>query len=138
MTAAIGRPIHIRYRIHQRFAYSLPSSIDAETVQDAIDGIEDPDPCLVSDAPAGLSLKLTIETVEASVDGGELSADRCLLFTLQIGDPKAFHQWCASSGLSADSELIPSHLFEDFEGSWVGDEMVDYDNDIDVILSSDD
>ena len=111
----------------------LPDESD-EDIDDAVSTIEDPDPCLVAEAPAGLALTWKLTSCAVSHEGGVLSARRTLEFTLQIDDPTAFEDWCHGEGLQRDSERVPFYLFEDFEGSTIGDEMVDYDSATDVMV----
>ena len=118
--------MQIRYRIHQTLRTQFPTNLSSDEVEDAVAGIEDPDPCLVSDAPEGLVLTWSLESSEVTVENGWLAATRTIGFVLQVHNPVAFRAWCESEGLATGSERLPSYLIEDFEGSYIGDDMVDY------------
>ena len=126
--------MRIYYTVEQTLDAQLPQALSDEDIENAVSTIESPDPCLVYDAPSGLVLQSKVEMCEVSVENGAISATRTLLFTLQITDLTTFEQWCTAVGQEQDSDLLPSYLFEDYEGSTIGDEMVDYESTISVIL----
>lgn len=118
----------IRYRIHQKLRTLLPPTLSSEEIEDAIAGIKEPDPCLVSHSPEGLVLKWNLESSEVNVENGRFTANRTIEFHLQVHKPIAFKAWCDAEGLATESDRPPFYLFEDFEGSYIGDDMVDYDS----------
>jgi len=116
--------------VRQSLETGLAATLDEQELEDAIETIKDPDPCLVGEAPEGLSFEYKIKSAEATVEGGTLSATRELLFTFVVTDQSAYDEWCKSNDVDHESDAFLSHLLEDYEGSFVGDDMVDFDNQV--------
>ena len=116
--------------IRQSLKTGLAATLDEQELEDAIETIKDPEPYLMDEAPGGLTFEWKLKSAEVSVEGGTLAATRVLLFTFVVTDRSAYDEWCKSNGLDHEDNLFLSHLLGDYQGSFVGDEMVDFDNQV--------
>ena len=116
--------------VQQALKTDLVATLDEQELDDAIKTINDPDPCLVDEAPEGLSFEYKLKSAKVTVEGGTLAATRELLFTFSVANQSAYDEWCKSNDVDHESDTFLSHLLEEYEGSFIGDDMVDYDNQV--------
>ena len=83
--------------VQQSLETGLAATLDEQELEDAIETIKDPDPCLVGEAPEGLSFEYKLKSAEVTVEGGTLAATRELLFTFLVTNQSAYDEWCKSN-----------------------------------------
>ncbi len=115
------------------------SPADKGELDDAIETIKNPDPYL-SEEPFEISFSFSVDKAEVSTEDGRLTASRSIKFVLTFEDPEEAGNWLVDEGVSEaedsddqsavfvaiDAERLATTLIGDFEGSSVGDEMVDF------------
>lgn len=125
-------------RVEQTLSTSAPA--DEGQIADALETIKDPEPYL-NDEPFEIDFGFSVDKIEAAVDGGEIRANRILTFRFAFEDADEAATWLVDEGISeAESADDPNQVFEsidperlattligDFEGSTIGDDMVDYE-----------
>jgi hypothetical protein len=123
--------------VEQTLDTASPS--DKGELDDAIETIKNPDPYL-SEEPFEISFDFSVDKAEVSTEGGRLIASRAIKFVLTFEDPEEAASWLVDEGVSEaedsdhqvavfgtiDAERLATTLIGDFEGSSVGDEMVDF------------
>ncbi len=125
-------------RVEQTLSTTAPA--DEGQLADSLETIKDPEPYL-NDEPFEIDFSFSIDKIEAVVDGGEIRANRILTFRLAFKDAGEAATWLIDEGISEaesaddlnqafqsiDPERLATTLVGDFEGSTIGDEMVDYE-----------
>ena len=115
------------------------SPADKGELDDAIETIKNPDPYL-SEEPFEINFSFSVDKAEVGKEGGRLTASRTIKFVLSFEDPEEAANWLVEEGVSEadesddqgavfnaiDAERLATTLIGDFEGSSVGDEMVDF------------
>ena len=101
--------------------------------------IKDPEPYL-SEEPFEIDLSFSVDKAKVSLADGRLVASRIIKIILNFDDPEEVSNWLVDEGISEaeasdehdmvfgsiDAERLATTLIGDFEGSAVGDEMVDF------------
>ena len=112
---------------------------DKGELNDAVDTIKNPDPYL-SEEPFEIGFGFSVEKAEVNSADGRLVASRLIKFVLSFDDPEEAANWLVDEGVSdaedsddqdavfgsIDAERLATTLIGDFEGSSVGDEIVDF------------
>jgi hypothetical protein len=115
------------------------SPADKGELDDAIETIKNPDPYL-SEEPFDINFSFSVDKAEVRTEGGRLTASRSIKFVLTFEDPEEAANWLVDEGVSEaedsddqgavfgaiDAERLATTLIGDFEGSSVGDEIVDF------------
>ena len=121
-----------KIRVTQSLKAQAPS--DSEELDNAVLTIKNTEP-YVLDAP--MSLDCEIKTIEVMISDRVISATRELIFSLSTDDDEALQEWLVDEGLleagrdlnSVDWASATSQLIGDYEGSFVGDDMVNFETD---------
>ena len=125
-------------RIEQTLSTTAPA--DEGQLSDALETIKDPEPYL-NDEPFEINFGFSVDKIEAAVDGGEIRANRILTFRFAFEDADEAATWLVDEAISeaesaddleqvfqsVDPERLATTLVGDFEGSTIGDEIVDYE-----------
>lgn len=110
---------------------------DDEALESAILTIKDPEPYVEEEA-FDMEFHFEVKSADVTVVDGRLVASRELVFTLNIQDEAATRTWLLQGGLlrqheelsDADWPIAISHLMGDYEGSFVGDDMVQFETSV--------
>jgi len=121
--------------LSQRLETYVPSN--EEALENAVLTIEDPDPYIAEEA-FDMAFRFEVKNTDIEVTGGRLIAQRKLMFILDIEDEVAARTWLLRGGLlkeneelsNADWPIAISQLIGDYEGSFVGDEMVQFETSV--------
>lgn len=113
---------------------------DEEVLEDAILTIKDPEPYVVEEA-FEMHFHFEVKSADVHIDDGKLAASRELEFTLDIQDEDAATTWLLQEGFieegeglaNADWSMAVSNLIGDYEGSFVGDDMVEFENSVAIV-----
>ena len=125
-------------RVEQTLSTTAPD--DDEQLADALETIKDPEPYL-NDEPFEIDFGFSVDKIEAAVDGGEIRANRILTIRFAFEEADEAATWLIDEGISEaesaddlnqvfqsiDPKRLATILVGDFEGSTIGDEMVDYE-----------
>lgn len=112
---------------------------DKDELNDAVDTIKDPEPYLCEE-PFEIGFSFSVDKAEVTLADGRLVASRIIKLVLTFDDPEEVSNWLVDEGISEtedsddqdavfgsiDAERLATTLIGDFEGSSVGDEIVDF------------
>ena len=112
---------------------------DKDELNDAVDTIKEPEPYL-SEEPFEIGFSFSVDKAEVTLAEGRLVASRVIKLLLTFDDPEEVSNWLVDEGISEtedaddqnsvfgsiDAECLATTLIGDFEGSSVGDEMVNF------------
>lgn len=112
---------------------------DKDELNDAVDTIKDPEPYL-SEEHFEIDFSFSVDKTEVTLADGRLIASRKIKLVLTFDDPEEVSSWLVDEGISEtevaddqnsvfgsiDAERLATTLIGDFEGSSVGDEIVDF------------
>lgn len=110
---------------------------DDEALESAVLTIKDPEPYVEEEA-FDMEFHFEVKSADVEVAEGRLIASRSLVFTLEIKDEVAARAWLLQGGLlrenedlsNADWPIVISHLIGDYEGAFVGDDMVQFETSV--------
>ena len=113
---------------------------DEEVLENAMLTIKDPEP-YVEEEIFDMEFGFEVTSADVDVASGQLVASRTLIFKLSIQDEAAAMAWLAQEGLiregeefsAADWPSALSYLIGDYEGSFVGDDMVQYETSVAIV-----
>jgi predicted DNA-binding WGR domain protein len=121
-----GPAFTVTHQVEQRMNLDL-SRINEDDAESAMELHREPD-IYVSDEsfPGKMAWRIGSST-ERRVPGRKdaMVLERTILFTFTWSDARAMSAW-ARRNVAPDDALLPSHVAGDFEGIFVGDEMMDY------------
>lgn len=123
--------------VEQTLDTTAPS--DKDELNDAVDTIKNPDPYL-SEEPFEIRFDFSVDKAEVNSAEGRIVASRVIKFVLSFDAPEEAANWLVDEGVSdtedsddqdavfgsIDAERLATTLIGDFEGSSVGDEIVDF------------
>ena len=113
--------------------------IDKDELNDAVDTIKEPEPYL-TDEPFEIDFSFSVDKAEVTSADGRLVASRIIKLVLTFDKTEEASNWLLDEGISEaeasddqdsvfgliDAERLATSLIGDFEGSSVGNEMVDF------------
>jgi hypothetical protein len=124
-----SRDFSVTHQVDQRMNIDL-STVDPADAASATEIHREPDIYVYAESfPGKMTWRITRSSVEPLPGKPKrLLLERTILFTFSWADQRVMSQW-AEQNVECDNSLLPSHVAGDFQGLFVGDEMMDYETD---------
>jgi hypothetical protein len=122
-----ARDFSVTHQVDQRMSIDL-STVDPADAASATESHREPDIYVEAESfPGKMTWRITRSLVQPSPGKPKrLLLERTILFTFSWADQRAMSRW-AEENVECDNSLLPSHVAGDFQGLFVGDEMMDYE-----------
>ena len=119
----------VTHRVIQRLELDL-AGLSAEDVESAREAHRKPDICVNDESFPGAMTWRVVESSAVPSPGKRkaLCLTRTVDFTFTCARTGSMTAW-EERHVALDDALLPSHVAGDFEGIFVGDQMLDYDTD---------